>query len=76
MKGQEPLLALLPAVAATRDEEFDCDETLDRMGTLYEHLATGSEPSPELALTAHHIQSCASCRDELEALARAQRRSD
>lgn len=57
-------------VAATRDDEVDCDACLDDVAALAERTLAG-EPVDEIAETVrHHVASCSDCQEEYELLLR------
>lgn len=55
-------------IAATRSEEFDCDECLKRMDRFAEEALAGKEASEATSLVEEHLDLCAYCREEFEAL--------
>ena len=65
------LQELLRMVAATEPGEIDCEEFLARVAPYLEGLGRtepGREPPPELRLVSQHLEVCAECREEFEAL--------
>jgi len=63
------LRLLLGSVAATHDEEIDCEEFLEVLARCAEALARGEDIPAELRLASEHVKLCGNCREELTALA-------
>ena len=64
----EQLRELLRLVAATESREIDCDEFLARVGAYLEGVKATGEPPAELRQVAQHLEICAECREEFDAL--------
>lgn len=60
--------ALLIASRETHDEEIDCEQFLDAMGSLVEARIEGRALPASLALAVAHERLCANCREETQAL--------
>ncbi len=65
---REQLRELLRVVAATEPQEVDCEEFLARVGAYLEGVKPTSEPPAELRQVAQHLEICAGCREEFDAL--------
>ena len=66
--GNEECRELARALLATRPEELDCDEWLDRVG-LYLDLVEAGRPVPEsLRPVEEHLRLCPECAEEYAAM--------
>ena len=65
---REQLRELLRVVAATEPQEVDCEEFLARVGAYLEGVKPTREPPAELRQVAQHLEICAECREEFDAL--------
>ena len=63
-------LKLLQAVEHTRDVEIPCEEAAQLFDQVAELVASGEDPAQFLPLVQQHLEICADCREELEALLR------
>lgn len=54
----------------TRDEEYSCDEIYELIDQFAEMITRGEDVRQLMPLVQHHIEMCADCREELEALLR------
>ena len=64
---------LLRVVAETRETEIGCDECFERLDSFAETEISGVEASAAMPLVGDHLDKCADCRSEFEALLRALR---
>ncbi len=62
------LTALAEMVAMTRDDEIDCDLVYDLVDRYAELVEQGQPASALLPRVKHHLELCAPCREEYEAL--------
>ncbi len=62
---------LLGWIGLTRESEIDCDQCLDKVAEFAERELTGRTIPESLESVSHHLQLCADCREEYEALQRA-----
>ncbi|HPF37238.1 MAG TPA: hypothetical protein P5081_01530 [Phycisphaerae bacterium] len=73
MKPTDAQLAeLAKLLGDTADCEIDCAELLDRVAAYLEARTDRSALSPHLAQVAQHFKVCPECREEFEALIRAE----
>ena len=63
-------LKLLHAVEHTRDVELPCEEAAQLFDQLAELVRRGEDPGQFLPLVQQHLEICADCREEFEALMR------
>lgn len=68
---RDEIRELLGVVRDTRSAEIDCDECLVRVGEYAETLLAGLPVAEGMAAVEQHLQICAECREEFEALRRA-----
>lgn len=61
---REMIETLAVSIAATRPEEIDCDEWLQRVGRLIDTVARSEKVPPELGPVLQHIEVCPECREE------------
>jgi hypothetical protein len=64
------LKQLLKMISNTREDEIDCDDVLNIVDVYAEAVARGEDPSEMLPLVKHHLEMCAPCLEEYEALLR------
>lgn len=64
------LKQLLKMISNTREDEIDCDDVLNIVDVYAEAVARGEDPSEMLPLVKHHLELCAPCLEEYEALLR------
>ena len=62
------VVKLVRVVAETRETEIGCDECFERLDTLAETELSGVEASTAMPLVEEHLEKCADCRSEFEAL--------
>jgi hypothetical protein len=59
---------LVRVVAETRELEIGCDECFERLDIFAETELSGVEASAAMPLVRDHLDKCADCRSEFEAL--------
>jgi hypothetical protein len=59
---------LVRVVAETHEVEIGCDECFERLDSLAETELSGVEASAAMPLVGDHLDKCADCRSEFEAL--------
>ena len=64
------LIQLMKMITNTREDEIDCDEVHNVVDVYAEAVARGEDPSEILPLVKHHLEMCAPCLEEYEALMR------
>jgi len=55
-------------IAATREDEIDCDELLARVPALLERRAAGGDDVEQDVALLQHLRVCPECLEEIEAL--------
>ena len=66
--NRKQLRDLLRVVAATEPAEIDCEQLLAAVGAYLEAAGPDRELSPDLKMVAQHLEVCAECREEYDAL--------
>ena len=66
-------IKLLRVVAETHETEIGCDECFERLDSFAETEISGAEASVAMPLVGDHLDKCADCRSNFEALLRALR---
>lgn len=61
---------LMKMISNTREDEIDCDEVHNVIDVYAEAVARGEDPAEILPLVKHHLEMCAACHEECEALMR------
>jgi len=59
---------LLEALSLTKAEELTCGDCLKLVAEFAESSLAGKSPSESLQAVKHHLDICAECREEYEAL--------
>jgi hypothetical protein len=59
---------LVRVVAETHEVEIGCDECFERLDSFAETELSGMEASAAMPLVGDHLDKCADCRSEFEAL--------
>ena len=62
------VVKLVRVVAETREAEIGCDECFERLDSFAESELSGVEASAAMPLVSDHLEKCADCRSEFEAL--------
>ncbi len=73
MLKRDDVVKLVRAVAETREIEIGCDECFERLDSFAEMELSGLAASAAMPLVGDHLDKCADCRSEFEALLRALR---
>ena len=71
----EALEKMLRGLEQTRDVEVTCDKVLAVLDQVAEAMLRGADVAHLMPLVQHHLETCADCREELEALLRILRAS-
>jgi predicted anti-sigma-YlaC factor YlaD len=58
----------LQNIYRTQDEEISCSECFDLVSPFVELEISGQNPARKLPQVKHHLEQCAACREEYEAL--------
>ena len=58
----------LQNIYRTQDEEISCSECFDLVSRFVELEVSGEDPVPKLPKVKQHLEQCAVCREEYEAL--------
>lgn len=66
----EALEKMLRGLEQTRDVEVTCDEVLRVLDQVAEAVLRGEDVARLMPLVQHHLETCADCGEELEALLR------
>jgi hypothetical protein len=69
-QSQEVLKAMLQKVSRTQEIELTCGEVFDLLGQYAERSANGEDVAEIMPLVKQHLEMCADCREEFEALLR------
>ncbi len=64
----EVLKKMTRAIASTRDEEIGCDDCFEFVDIFVEAKLQGKNPEEAMPLVEAHLNRCANCQDEFEAL--------
>lgn len=67
----DKLKNLIWGILNTYPDEIDCDTCFEKMDRFAELTLAGKDASTVMPCVAHHLQLCAGCREEYEALLRA-----
>jgi hypothetical protein len=67
------VIKLVRVVDETREIELGCDECFERMDSYAETELSGLDASAAMPLVGDHLEKCADCRSNFEALLRALR---
>jgi predicted transcriptional regulator len=70
MQIPENLKKLLQMIEHTQEIEISCDDVYKLLDQYTEVVARGEEAQLLMPLVEHHIEICADCREEFEALLR------
>jgi hypothetical protein len=62
------VVKLVRVVAETREAEIGCDECFEQLDSFAESELSGVEVSAAMPLVGDHLEKCADCRSEFEAL--------
>jgi hypothetical protein len=76
MLTPDTLKKLARAIKNTHEQEIDCDECFAELDRFVEMVLAGTDAESALPLMQNHLDLCADCREEFEALLAALQRSD
>ena len=62
------VIKLVRVVTETHETEIGCDECFERLDSFAETEISGAEASVAMPLVGDHLDKCADCRNEFEAL--------
>jgi hypothetical protein len=62
------VVKLVRVVAETHETEIGCDECFERLDSYVETELSGVEARDAMPLVSDHLDKCADCRNEFEAL--------
>jgi hypothetical protein len=62
------VVKLVRVVAETHETEIGCDECFERLDSYVETELSGVEARDAMPLVGDHLDKCADCRNEFEAL--------
>lgn len=65
---KEGLKALIRSLRTTRPDEIGCDECFEELDRFAEQVLAGKSAAEAMPLIQDHLNRCASCREEFEAL--------
>jgi hypothetical protein len=68
MLKRDDVVKLVRVVAETRELEIGCDECFERLDILAETELSGADASAAMPLVRDHLDKCADCHSEFEAL--------
>ena len=68
MLKRDDVVKLVRVVAETREIEIGCDECFEQLDSFAEAELSGSDAAAAMPLVSDHLDKCADCRSELEAL--------
>jgi hypothetical protein len=68
MLKRDDVVKLVRVVAETREIEIACDECFERLDIFAETELSGVDASAAMPLVGDHLDKCAGCRSEFEAL--------
>lgn len=69
-QSQEVLKAMLRNIARTQEIELTCGEVFELLDQYAEMAANGEDIAEIMPLVKQHLEMCADCREEFEALLR------
>lgn len=73
---RDRLLGFVNMVMATRDDEISCAECGEQLSRFAELTLAGKSANEAIPLVKDHLDRCAECREEFEALLEVLRESD
>lgn len=74
-EAREALKAMLRKISRTQEIELTCGEVFDLLDQYAEMVANGVDAAEIMPLVQQHLEMCADCREEFEALLRVLQRS-
>jgi uncharacterized protein (UPF0335 family) len=66
--AKDKLKKLLDKLSRTQQDEIDCQEVFELIDVYAEAAAQGQDAGAMLPLVRHHLDMCAECLEEYEAL--------
>lgn len=70
MSSPDAIRKIAGQLAHTQEVEYSCDEVLALMDQFAEKVVRGEDAARIMPLVQHHLEMCADCREEFEALLR------
>jgi hypothetical protein len=67
---------MMGMIASTTEDEIDCEQAFELMHQYADLIDSGQDADALLPAVRRHMEICADCREELEALLRAIHASD
>ena len=64
----DQIKTLLGVVAATTDDDMDCDDCFSKVAQFVEVELAGLELCDSMKVVKNHLANCPCCKDEFEAL--------
>lgn len=64
----EAVKRMARGIAATRPDEFGCDECFEKVDQFVEAALAGKDAAEAMPLVQDHLNRCQDCREEFEAL--------
>ena len=64
----EMLKGMVRMILSTREDEIDCGRCFDLLDEYVDLVLSGRDASEAMPLVQHHLEHCADCREEFEAL--------
>jgi hypothetical protein len=74
--SRDSVRQMVDGILSTKTDEIGCDECFERMGIFAELTLAGMKAEEAMPLVQDHLQRCADCREEYEALLVAMQVSD
>ena len=68
MLKRDDVVKLVRVVAETHETEIGCDECFERLDIFAETELSGVDASAAMPLVGDHLEKCADCRSQFEAL--------
>ena len=73
MLKRADVINLVRVIVETHETEIGCDECFEQLDSFAETEISGAEASVAMPLVGDHLEKCADCRSNFEALLRALR---
>ena len=71
----EMMKSMVRSILSTREDEIDCDRCFELLDEFVDVVLDGKNAAEAMPLVQHHLDHCADCREEFEALLTALRGS-
>ncbi len=65
---EKTLLKVVNSLGMTKQVEIGCEDCFNEVDQFVEMLRSGGEPDKIMPLVQDHLNTCACCKEELEAL--------